>query len=366
MEIVRKFNSIDLFALTCCSTITLGVTFLPYVGGDEVRSAWLKVLITVLPYLFLFYLLKKFSKKYKSYDMFLEFKKSVWGWVYAIVVIYFIGSTIVAIIFGLESLMLITKIYLLPNTEQWIILLLFLVVSCVGLGYGMTAISRFVVALIFVEFVLLFTIIALGFSEYFRWIYLPPIWTTSITTFLKSSISDMARYSGVVAMIGVLPFLKENTEIFKPMSYGILLVTSIYTSICIIVVGTFGFEQTMTLISPFTALVQSLSTRMGVFERLDLFFLGIWLIAYFKIMLIHTWFLLFLVKRLINIKREFVWICGSLIVIYVFTLVSPNFVEVVWLPLYINQVVYSFIIPVLVLLLLILKRNKGVSQIETN
>lgn len=366
MVIDRKFKAIDLFAFTCCSTITLGVTFLPYVGGDEVRSAWLKVLVAVLPYFLLFFLIKKFSSKYESYDFFYEIKNSVWNWVYGLIVIYFIFSTIASIIFGLEALTLLTKVYLLPNTDQWVVLLLFIIVSGFGLAYGITAISRFVVALIFVEFLLLFSIVALGFSEYFRWIYIPPIWTTDVVTFLKSSLSDMARYSGIIAVLGFLPYLKKNTSVFKSMSYGLLLVVSIYVAICIVVVGTFGFEQTLSLISPFTALVQSLSTRTGVVERLDLFFLGIWIIAYYKIMLIQTWFLLFLLQRLCPIKRPKLYIILSLLILFSIAVWIPGFVEQIWIPVYFNQLVYSFLVPTIILSLLILKRKKGVYQSETS
>ncbi|MCT8136558.1 GerAB/ArcD/ProY family transporter [Anaerobacillus sp. CMMVII] len=363
---VRKFKGIDLFAFTCCSTIALGVTFLPYVGGDEVRSAWLKVMIAVLPYLLLFFLLKKFSLKYDSYDFFLEVKNSTWKWVYWVILLYFIVSTFIAIIFGLEALTLITKVYLLPNTEQWTVLLLFIAVAGVGLAYGITAISRFVVALIFVEFILLFSIIFLGFSEYFRWIYIPPILTTDITTLLKSSISDMARYSGVIALLGFLPYLNRNCAVFRPMSYGILLVVAIYVAICIVILGTFGFEQSLTLVSPFTALVQSVSTRTGVVERVDLFFLGVWIIAYYKIMLIQAWFLLFLLQRFIPIKKPNIYLVLSLGLLFFVSVWVPGFVEPIWVPVYLNQLVYSLIVPTGILIILILKRKKGDLQSETS
>lgn len=363
---VRKFKALDIFAFTCCSTITLGVTFLPYVGGDEVRSAWLKLLVAVLPYFLLFFLLKKFTTKYDSYDFFLELEKRAWKWVYGLIVLYFIIGTIAAIIFGLDALSLITNVYLLPNTEQWVVLLLFMIVSGFGLSYGITAITRFIVALIFVEFVLLFSVIGLGFSEYFRWIYVQPIWTTDIMTFLKSAISDMARYSGVIALLAYLPHMKKNSAILKPMSYGLLLVVAIYVSISIVVLGTFGFEQTLSLISPFTALVQSLSTRTGVVERVDLFFLGIWLIAYYKIMLIQTWFLLFLLQRLFPIKRPYIYLTFSLIISFLGTLFLPSFVEQLWVPLYLNQVIYTFVIPSIILFLLIVTGKKGVYQSETS
>ncbi len=354
---VRQFRGIEIFAFTFCSTITLGVTFLPYVADEEIRSAWLKVVVAVFPYLILAFLLKVFCSKYDSYDFFKELKQSVWKWLYVVIGIYFLASTIASIIWGLEGLGLMTSTYLLRNTERWIPMLLFIVISAIGVLYGITAITRFVVSLIFLEVVVLLAITYLGFSDYFKWVYIPPVWSTDVWTFLKSSLSDMARYAGVVALLGFLTYVQKGTSVWKPISLALLGIMVIFASLSIVVLGTFGFEQSLRLLSPATALVQSTSTRTGVFERLDLYFIGIWLIAYYKIMIIQTWFAVFLVERIFSIQRRVLLVIGIHAVIFTITLFTESFVNVAWVYVSYNQLVYSLLVPIVLLLYLIVKKG---------
>ncbi|MCD8503340.1 MAG: spore germination protein [Bacillaceae bacterium] len=288
-----------------------------------------------------------------------ELKTNVWKWVYYLVLFYFIVSTFLAIMFGIESMTIVTNVYLLPKTDRWVIILLFLMISGIGVMYGIKAITRFMVSLIFIEFLILIFIVFLGFGEHFRWLNVLPIWTTDFYTFAKSSVSDMARYAGVITLLSFLPYMKTDAAILRPTIYALLFVVTTYTTICIVVLGTFGFEQALTLLSPITALVQSTSTRSGIFERLDLFFLGVWVIAYYKIMLIHTWFIVDLMKRTFVKKIGKLYLFFTLSAVFIVTLYTPSFAEHIWMPFNYNQVLYSSIIPICLFLLLIVKKGKG-------
>ena len=261
--------------------------------------------------------------------------------------------------FGIESMTIVTNVYLLPKTDRWVIILLFLMISGIGVMYGIKAITRFMVSLIFIEFLILIFIVFLGFGEHFRWLNVLPIWTTDFYTFAKSSVSDMARYAGVITLLSFLPYMKTDAAILRPTIYALLFVVTTYTTICIVVLGTFGFEQALTLLSPITALVQSTSTRSGIFERLDLFFLGVWVIAYYKIMLIHTWFIVDLMKRTFVKKIGKLYLFFTLSAVFIVTLYTPSFAEHIWMPFNYNQVLYSSIIPICLFLLLIVKKGKG-------
>lgn len=254
MEIVRRFKSLELFAFTYCSTITIGVTFLPYMNHVEVRSAWLKVLVGVVPYFILILFLKKFTQKYESYDFFAELKKAIWKPIFIVIVLYFIVSCFLATHYIVEALALLTNTYLLPKTEIWVITLLFLLVVIVGLMYG---------------------------------------------------------------------------------------------------------------IAPIIAVIQSLPSQGGVFERLDLFFLGFWIIAYFKIVVIQLWFLQFLMNKLYPEKKPGMYIIMIVSLLFFGTTITPTFIEQQWQPLTYNQLIYTILLPLLLLVFLILKKKKGVGQSET-
>lgn len=360
----REFKGVQLFAFTYCSTITVGVTFFPYLADTEVRSAWLKVLIGVIPYLVLLTFLKIFTIKYDSYDFFSETKQVFWTWVNKILLLYFIFSTFLALIYGLEALALITTVYLLPQTSRWLTILLLLTVSGIGVLYGIKAISRFVVSLVFLEIIAISIVILMGFNSYFRWLNIHPIWSTDIMTFMKSSISDTARYAGVIMIVSFLPHMKKGAKIYIPSLLALLFIVTTYVSICLIVLGTFGFEQALTLLSPVIALVQSASTRTGVFERLDLFFLATWIIAYFKMTIIHIWFLVDLMKRTFSQKIEKPYIVLTILVVFTVTTITPSFVEIRWNLINYNHIFYSSLLPIVILTILIFKKKKGVNESE--
>ncbi|MGO4889644.1 GerAB/ArcD/ProY family transporter [Anaerobacillus sp. MEB173] len=363
MDAKRQFRSMDLFAFTIATTITLGVTFLPFVSEEEIRNVWLKLLVASFPYFFLFALLYFFTKKYSDYDLFGAVKQHVWAWFYWLIILYYIGSTLVSGIHFSESLVMITQTYLLFNTHRWVILLTFFLVVAFGVNYGITTITRFIVSLVFFELFVLVVVIFIGFTNYFKWIYIPPLWPTDIVTFLESTYTDLARYAGVIPLFAFLSFMKRDEPILLPMSIGLGIVTMIYVLLSIVVVGTFGFEQSIHLLSPVTALVQAMATRTGVFERLDLFFLVFWLISYYKMMIIHIWFITYLGNRLWPKVKPIALICVYLLAIFVMTMFSDYFVYKGWDYHNTNVLINSLVIPIaLILYLLYKKRNNEVNH----
>lgn len=352
----RKFGAVDLFAFTFCSTVTIGVTFLPYVAEEEIRSVWLKLLVGVLPYFIFVYLLKTFITNYESFDFFKELKQSVWKWLYYFVLLYMIIGNVISTIHGMEGMVLIVKTYLLPATASWAIILIFILISGTAVSYGISAITRFVVSLVFLEFIVLIAIFYLGFSDYFKWMLIPPVMSVDILTFLKSSVSDMARYGGVIAVLAFTPYLKKGTKAGRAMGFGLLFVMIVYVSLSIVVLGTFGYEQSLTLVSPITALIQSSSTRTGLFERLDLFFLAIWMIAYFKIMIIQTWFNVFLIDRMFgNTNKHRLYLVVLLLLIFIVSISIPSYLQQKWSFHDYNILIYTLIIPTIFLLYLNIK-----------
>ncbi|WP_170885437.1 GerAB/ArcD/ProY family transporter [Bacillus alkalicellulosilyticus] len=360
MKTVQKtLKSFDLFAFTVSSTISVGIAFLPYVAGEEIRSAWLKVMIGSLPFFGFLFLLHLFNKRYSTGDFFLELKKRIWKPVYWLIIGYLFISIIYAGGIVLTGMGAVVNTYLLPNTSQWVYILFFLVVVAVGVYYGLAAIIRFVVLTIVIEFSILLVIIAIGFTEPFRWIYIPPVMDIDISLLLKSTISDFARYSGLVTLLGLVVYSKPNQSIIKPTSFGLLFVLIVYTALSIVVLGTFGFEESLQLISPFIALVQTYSTAGGVIERLDLIFLAFWLVLFFKIIIIHIWFLVLMLKKNfpnVNGKWFILLICGMLFVLNLFL---PPIISDYWRVHNFNTAMYALVLPSVLLIYLLLRKKGG-------
>ena len=46
----RPFRSFDVFVFTINSSIGAGLALMPFVSGEEIRSAWLKIITAAFPF----------------------------------------------------------------------------------------------------------------------------------------------------------------------------------------------------------------------------------------------------------------------------------------------------------------------------
>ncbi|MGJ9385584.1 GerAB/ArcD/ProY family transporter [Salipaludibacillus sp. CF4.18] len=359
----QKFGTSKLFVYTYCSTITLGVILLPYVGSEEIRSAWLKVILAVIPYLILLGLFHLTLKKQERGDLIEVFREKTLAIIHIPVILYLFISAVATCRWGIETLLIIVNSYLLTNTSAWIIVGYFLFIIFFSIIYGIEAIAKFLVTLFIMDIVIFITVIFLFFTEDFKWIYIPPVLSVDTMTFLKSSISDMSRYAGVVALLGFFPYMKNDVPFLKVSTISLLFVMITFSMVAIVVLGTFGFDQALTLLSPLTTLIQSVTEGTGIFERLDLIFLTIWLVSFYKISVIQIWFTSFLLKKLIPPLKKKDIMTKLLVVVSLFFLVilTPGYVNLDLTLQNMNLILYSFLVPSILCIFLIASK-RGESQ----
>ncbi|WP_078595946.1 GerAB/ArcD/ProY family transporter [Evansella clarkii] len=351
----------ELITFTYSSTITLGLIFLPYISETEIRSAWLKVVLAVFPYFLLMYLINKVIKKHGEQDILGLFKQKSYKIFYYPVVLYLLFGTFYASLTGTKSLSIIVQTYLLQDTDQAVIIVAFLLVAFLGLLYGIRTITRMLVLSFLLEVAIVFSLSFIILSEDFRWINLAPVFSTDILTFGRSILSDMSRYGGVVTLLAFLPYVNKSVNIFKATSLGLLLVMYSYFVVCFTALGIFGFEQAMNFLSPATALIQATSARTGILERMDLFFLSIWIMSFYKIALIHFWFGTFLMNRIIKVKpkREWIHVCIFVALIAAISLSTPSLINFSWEPFNLNTLFYSLVVPMILVSYLLIRSKKG-------
>ena len=356
-----KIGTVELFTFTYCSTVTLGFIFLPYISSEEIRSAWLKVILAVLPYLILIYLWKKATDKHQNRDFFKLFQSLSPVWIYYPVIFYFFASTMFSLLFGTKSLIIIVQTFLMQDTDQWVIGAAFLVTVGISALYGIHAISRMMVVIFFHEILLLLALVFFLFSEDFRWMNIPPYFGVDLLTLAKSSLSEVTRYGGIVAVFALLPLVSKEVKVFKTITFSVLAIMLTYVLICINALGIFGYDQALTLLSPVTALMQTTTSPSGLFERLDLFFLTVWIMSFYKIGLVFIWFASTLLKKIIPVKPKRLWIHIFVVTgITIFlTIITPSITNLEWRPYNINMLIFTLVIPMMILLFLLIRKKQG-------
>lgn len=358
MDIPKQFRSFDIIVFTFCSTISLGVGFLPYVSQTEVRNAWLQVIIASIPYFIMLWLIHVFCQRYTDYDFFTALKSNLWKGLYWAIMIYFIGSTLYSIMVLTKGFSVIVNNYLLPETPDWIFQLAFLAAVALGVFYGIVAITRFVILFAVLEALVLLLIVSFSLTKSFHWIYVLPLWSSELMPFLKSSFSNVARYGGIVPLLAFILYVKKDEPLWRSMNIALGLVLFFYFSLSIIVLGTFGFHQSVHLLSPVINLVQTTTTRTGMLERMDLMFLAFWLFAFYKTIVIHVWFSHFLAKRLWRKLNVGLWIVIFLTSAFILTIITPIFLRFNLEIHNVNAFIYTLTLPILLLLYLIFKKKK--------
>ncbi|SDZ58273.1 spore germination protein (amino acid permease) [Evansella caseinilytica] len=360
-QIKKGIGSAGLFTFTYCSTIPIGTVFLPYVSAAEIRSAWLKVVVAVIPYFLFIYLLKKTTDKHGTRDVFQLLKSMAPSWIYYIVLVYFFCSALYTCLFGTKSLVIIVQTYLMQATEQHVIMLTYLAIAGISVFYGIKAISRMIIVMFLHDIILIASLALFFFSEDFRWLFVRPVFDFQLLTFMESSISEVSRYGGVVALLAFLPYVDKNVKIINPMATSLFVIMVTYLMVSLLVLGVFGFDQAITLLSPITALMQTATSATGLFERLDLFFLTVWVMSFYKSALIFIWFTSSLLKKLIpfRIKRD--WILVSVVtgMIILLSLFTPAITNMGWEPYNINNLVYTLVLPMGIFCYLLVRKNKG-------
>ncbi|MEB1805764.1 MAG: GerAB/ArcD/ProY family transporter [Bacillaceae bacterium] len=356
------FRSFDVFAFTICSTFGVGLVFLPFVGGEEIRSAWLKLIVGVIPYFLLIYLLHRFIQKYESQNLILEVKRHLPKLIFYTVIVYLVISTLYNGLVVIRGMNTVVETYLLPETPQWVVVGSFLLVVGVAVYYGVAAISRFVVFFVLFDILILVFLLMLIFGEHFRWIYIPPVIAVNPITFSLSTLSDTIRYAGVIVLIAFLSHVKRKENILRSMNFGLGFVMVAYVVLSLVAVGTFGFEESLALVSPFIALVQTFGGEAGGLERIDLFFVSFWIIAFYKMVIIHVWFMVYLARTAWPKIQPAKWVITYMLFLFIGISASADFTNEQWRLYHMNTLVYTFILPMVLLCYFLFKKRGGAAH----
>ncbi|QFT87501.1 Spore germination protein [Bacillus sp. THAF10] len=358
-----NLRGFDVFAFTFSSTITLGVAFLPYVADGEIQSAWLKLIATSIPYFFMLWLLATYFRLYGNTDFFMELKKKGGSFVYLIVTVYLTISAIFSTMKVTQDLTFLVRTFMLKTTSTLLILIPFILLISLAVSAGLLTIIRFICIFVIAEILLIGAFVIYGFfSEYFNWIYILPMIDVNFPTFLKSSLSDAARYGGVVTLLGLMQYVKKEEKIFGAMSLGLFFIMAIYVSQSLVVLGVFGFKEAINLTSPILTLAQSITPGTGLLERMDLLLLGFWIISFIKIACILFWFSLYLLEQLFPKIKKIVFIFLITPFFFIYAIVVPfQFVDQ-WQFYNINVLIASFVMPSILLIYLNIRAKKSQGQ----
>lgn len=171
----------------------------------------------------------------------------------------------------------IIDIWILQRTPNWILILLMLGVCVYLVKDNLRSMARFYV-LVTPLLIILFGLITYSLKDA-NFLYLFPIGQTGITTILKGSKEAAFSYLGFEFMLILYPFvMASGTRKLVAISTANIFVTLFYTYMVFASLVFFEPRKDIFL-TPQPLLYMIKAYSFQIIERIDLFFLSIWIIS---------------------------------------------------------------------------------------
>lgn len=274
----------QLITFVITAQISVGILYLPSTLATEVgHDGWITILLSGILYGILISLIISFLKRFNGKSL-IEINKIVYGKYLSILIsLIYIGYSYFGAVVSLRSFAEIVRISILKLTPLWAFTIIIIIPAIYMSWYGLKAILRYSTV---TYIILFFTIILyLLSSRDYRIDFILPIGASGVKNILRSSITTSTAYIGPELIIFIYSDIKNKNSVLKHVLLGNLITTLFYTITVLITTLYFGEQMLMRLVFPLLSFASS--HKIYVFERLDFYFISLWLPCMGTTMLIY-------------------------------------------------------------------------------
>jgi|SRR5690625_1033425 len=173
------------------------------------------------------------------------------------------------------------KEYLFDQTPVEVIALTFLLVVV----YAVTSsrIGLFRLNMLFFPFVIFIGLAVVFFSlKWFELDNLLPVFQTSPRDYMKGMTTAIRSYVGIGILLFYLAFVEKPKKATKNVVLGVFIPIVAYIIVFIACLGVFGHAGTANLLNPTLELAKRAELPGAIFERMEIVFYVIWMMAIFN------------------------------------------------------------------------------------
>jgi spore germination protein len=238
-------------------------------------------------------------------------------------VIMLLNMLMITAIF-IRTFSIVLKVYMLRETPPYMILAFLLVAALYAGQYGMAPVLRLqqfcFIPVLSILVVLLFVVsTSIDVTNY------QPILAEGTLPVLKGVIPTWFSYCGIELLTGfTYPFLTRKKNAFKYGMYAICLITILYIFIIGITQGILGWKEMDRTMFPSILAYRTVDIPDTFIERLDGYFLSIFIITTFTELVNWIYFISFGIGEMLRLEsnRPVVIVLGPMILY--FALVPPD------------------------------------------
>ena len=339
------------------------LTFPRFVADETVGSdGWIVILIGGMLTLLVAWTVAKLATMFPN-QSFLSYASAIVSKPIAVILTFLLGTISMLIAsYVVRNIANTAKEYLFEQTPMEVIALTFLLVVIYAISSSRIGLFR--LNMLFFPFIFLITIIIMLLNiKWFDFGDLLPMFQTSFTGYIKGTGSMITSYVGLGILLFYLALADRPKRAPKMVSIGVCIVMFFYFLVFITCIGVFGHAGTANLLNPTVELAKQVEIPGGIFERAEVVFYVIWIMAIFNtttmafdiaVLALHSIF------KKAN-KMTFIFILSPLI--YLISMIPENLVELNHFGTFVSYVSAGTTVFVTILLLIIAK-IRGMKQVE--
>lgn len=283
------------------STFAVGILSLPRSIAEEMGTpdVWIGILFGGITTMSVGYGVAKLCDRFPR-QSFYEYSHTVmgkfFGWFFNIcLTVYFISMS------AHETRMLaeLVRHFLLDKTPYTAVMIPFIFAGVYLVVGGALPVVRLIQFFLPITLVVFFAVLLLNLQN-FEINNLRPVLSEGWTPVLKSLKSAPLSFLGYDVIFVLSLFMRESTNMVKPIMVGIGVPILIYVCTVTIAVGTFTMEETIKLNFPTMELARQLEFPGGFFEQFESVFIVIWLMKIYATFVMYYYASCFGVSQLVK------------------------------------------------------------------
>lgn len=355
----HQISSKQFFIFLISTQIGIGILTLPSELTKNVgHDAWISVFLAGLLYTSISVLILMLMKRYSDKSI-LSINKLLYGKYLGSLLNFLIWAYLLfASAVGLRLFTEVIRITVLKTTPPLILTSFVLVPTIYLTVTGLKNICRYASINILLHSIILLFLLLL--YKHMRFSFLLPIFHQDVATILSGIKYTTFAFIGFELIAIVYPHISDKENVTKNLIYANVYTLTFYTIITIAIISFCGDTLTKDLVFPIFTLFRSYNAP--VFERLDLFFIGLWFPAMatsFRNYFFSAYHVFITRFTRFNLKLS---TSGFIVLVIILSRLPKNFIEVPKYSGYLENASYILMAHLIISLLLSFILKKGVSS----
>ncbi|MEJ8546039.1 GerAB/ArcD/ProY family transporter [Brevibacillus borstelensis] len=287
---ISPFSPIQLTITTVSTIIGVAILTLPRVLAEEVGTpdVWIDVLLAGIIVAITSMICLHLSNRFPGETFYIYNRHIVGKVLGALISVLYIVNYITFGAFEARVQAEVVRHFLLDETPLEITILAFLLVGLYLVAGGLNAIIRINQFYFPITLLIVFTILFLNWKN-FEFDNVRPFLENGPTALVPGIFPTAQAFSGFDVILFLAAYTRNAKKSALPLLLGIGLVTLIYMTIVVMVIGSLTLNEVATLTWPTMEFVKQIEFPGAFFEHFEIFFITVWLLNMFTTFFINLY-----------------------------------------------------------------------------